>query len=137
DGGYAEFGSWYNWTGPHDHDLVATFNLSYPVTWHFIDLQGNPVDPGLVSSFTVKSSTGVVETYSVDQQGQSHLLQATAVAPRSSGREKALSYSVESVIVGGSNVVHRAQQRFFPAFERSWEVQLLFYSVSFRGRDAF
>jgi hypothetical protein len=137
DGGHATFGGWYNWTGTHDRDLSATFNLSYPVSWHFVDLQGNVVDPNLVTSFTIKSSTGVVQSFSASQHWQPQLLLASSVTPRSREIQKPVSYAVESAIVGGSNVVNRSQQRFSPSDERDLEVRLLFYSVGFRGRDAF
>jgi len=137
DGGHATFGGWYNWTGTHDRDLSATFNVSYPVSWHFVDLHGNVVDPSLVTSFTVKSTTGVVQSFSATQHGQPQLLQASSVTPRSREIQKPVSYSVESAIVGGSSVVNRSQQRFSPLGEREVEVRLLFYSVGFQGRDAF
>jgi hypothetical protein len=45
-------------------------------------------------------------------------------------------HSVQRVIVDGSNVINRGQQRFFPVRERRPQIQLLFFSARFRARDA-
>lgn len=138
DGVHAVFGGWHSWTGVRDHDVVATFNLSHQVRFHFVDLQGATVDPNLVSSLTLKSSTGVVNTFKADQLGRAQMLQTSAVAPAPKGRSnKPLSYTVESVVVNGANVVHRSQQHFLPDEQRDLTIKLLFYAIRFESRDAF
>jgi hypothetical protein len=80
------------------------------------------------------SSLGQKETFdSPDAQW----LKAGRVVRRVNGLEVTeIQYSVESAMVAGSNVVHRAQQRFYPSESQQWPVQLLLYSASFSARDA-
>jgi hypothetical protein len=52
------------------------------------------------------------------------------------GLEDEITHAVESVIVDGANVVHRAQQRFTSSVSRDWAVEVLFYAVQFIARRA-
>lgn len=139
DGGHAVFTGWFNWTGVRDRDVNAAFNVSYPVSWIFGDLQGHPIDPQLVTSLTVKSSTGVVAIFRGDQLRKSQLLVASSIVPAPGGRHaKPLTWRVESVIVHGSNVVHESQQQFtVRPIGKPWQIRLLFYAAHFTARDAF
>jgi hypothetical protein len=65
------------------------------------------------------------------------MLQASRVVKRRTGLEPSpIQYSIEAVYVDGTNVVNRAQQRFFIDKPDSWAIQLLLYSGYFEGRDA-
>ena len=64
-------------------------------------------------------------------------LQGSRVVRRWDGLEEIeVLHSVESVTVGGSNVVNRGEQRFLLSKDREWQIQLLLYSAQFSVRDA-
>lgn len=124
----ARFDRWYGGRG------IAAVNLAHRVELGFVDLDGNPVDPEVVQSVTLTGSNGrrhVVE-------GETSLwLQGNRVVPETQGRKStAVSYAVEKVMVGGSTVVHRAQQRFFPVDSPEVKLRLLLFSARFEVRDA-
>lgn len=114
--------------------LEAGFDVFRLVSQDFVDLDGQPVDPDRISSMTLGSSTGSRIEIDADDTTWLH---ASRVVRRSSGLEVSeTQYSVESVMIDGSSVVHRAQQRFFPNNVQEWEIELLLYSAKFSARDA-
>ena len=124
----ARFDRWYRGR------TIAAVNLDHLVELGFVDLDGNPVDPNAIQSVTLTGSNGrrhVVE-------GETSLwLQANRVVPETQGQKStAVSYAADEVMVGGSTVVHRAQQRFFPADGRDVKLRLLLFSARFEVRDA-
>jgi phospholipase C len=126
-GARARFDRWYR------GGRIAALNLDYRVNVGFADLEGERVDPGVVSSVTLAGSNGRRQSFA----SGAPWLQGNRVVPESGGRRStAVSYAVERVIVGGSSVVHRAQQRFFPAKDRRVQLRLLLFSVRFVVRDA-
>jgi hypothetical protein len=138
DGSRARFARWFGWSDAIHDDVIAAFFVDFPISYTFIDLQGNPVDPAMVSSLTFRSSTGVSHTYEQAQHLDQQLLQGSRVVPTQAGAlNKNLYYTLENVMVNGSNVVNRAQQRYHPATESNWTIQLRFFFVDFSSRDAF
>jgi phospholipase C len=124
----ARFDRWYS------GGRIAAINLYYRVEPGFVDLSGERVDPGVVSSVVLRGSNGRRHVFS---GGHPQWLQGNRVIPETGGeRSTALSYSVERALVAGSTVVHRAQQRFFPAESRRPELRLLLFSARFKVRDA-
>jgi hypothetical protein len=97
-------------------------------------LDGTPVPAGRVRSAELLSSTGVRVRV---RGGITPELQATRVVRSGAGlRSKAIEYAVQSVDVGGGNVVHRAQWRFKPVRKPTLTVPLLLYSLRFTSADA-
>ena len=124
----ARFDRWYRGR------RIAAISLYYRVDPTFVDLNGDRVDPGVVTSVTLQGSNGRRYVFS---GGGAQWLQGTRVVPESGGEQStAVSYSVEKIVVAGSTVVHRAQQRFFPAENRRPEFRLLLFSARFEVRDA-
>ena len=124
----ARFDRWYGDGG------IAALNLDYRVDIGFVDLDGNRVDPGVVGSVTLAGSNGRRQSF---VGGAPQWLQGNRVVPESGGRRStAVSYAADRVLVGGSTVVHRGQQRFFPAHDRSVRLRLLLFSARFIVRDA-
>lgn len=116
-------------------DLQVGFDIYRPVSFGFVNLDGEEVDPSRVSEVTVRSSMGGLKRY---EDTGPHWLQAGRVLRRSYGlQSKDLLYSIESVMVDGSSVVHRAQQKFLVKEGPIWEISLLLYSVRFATEDAF
>jgi hypothetical protein len=124
----AKFDRWY------DGRRIAALKLYYLVRPSYVDLEGRRVDPGVVSSITIVGSSG--RRYTLPG-GRSLWLQGDRVPPETRGRtSSALHYSVERVVVAGTSVVHRGQQRFFPRDGRRVDLRLLLFSARFRVRDA-
>ena len=124
----ARFDRWY------DGGRIAAINLEYRVGFRFGDLNGERVDPQAVTSLTLAGSNG--RRYVLGGT-ESRWLAGNRVIPESEGRRStAVSYAAERALVGGSSVVHRGQQRFFPAESRRLQLRLLLFSARFEVRDA-
>jgi hypothetical protein len=138
DGSRARFARWFGWSNTLKDDATAAFFVDFPIAYSFVDLQGNPVDPGTVDSLTFKSSTGVAHTFEQGEHTVQHMLPGSRVVPTQAGPiNKEIYHTLESVMVRGSNVVNRAQQRYLPANESNWTIQLTYFFVNFTARDAF
>jgi phospholipase C len=124
----ARFDRWYRGR------RIAAINLYHRVRARFVDQSGNAVDPRAVTSVTLRGSDGGRH---VLVRNRSLWLQGNRVVPESQGRRStALRYAAESVLVAGSNVVHRGQQRFMPAANRTIQLRLLLFAVRVTVRDA-
>jgi len=119
---------------PMDKTLEVGFEVSYQASQTFVDLSEQPVDPARITSLTIKGSNGVVHTF---DDGQPRWLPTGRVVRRSYGLEETkILYSVMSVIIDGTNVVNKAQQRFFVHPNDVWQISLLLYSAHFTAYDA-
>jgi hypothetical protein len=117
-------------------DSGRTLGLSIygRVRLRFVDLQGDRVPAEDVARVRLRSSTGLAVTM---RGALTPALQATRVGLTPRGvRSKPLRYAVESVKVGGGDVVHRGERRFFPAHTSRVRVPLLLYSARFTATDA-
>jgi phospholipase C len=124
----ARFDRWYRGR------RIAAIELFHRVRTSFVDLDGNAVDPQAITSVTLRGSDG---GRSVLAGRRSLWLQGNRVVPESQGTESTgLHYAAEKVMVAGSNVVHRGQQRFFPAASRTMQLRLLLFAVRVTVRDA-
>jgi hypothetical protein len=94
------------------------------------------VDPKQVEAATVAGVHGGQYTF---KRGEARWLQVSRVVPKLGGhlRSKSLQYTVQKVLVKGSNVVNVGQQRFRPAKTPVIPMQLLLYSARFKTSDAF
>jgi hypothetical protein len=133
----ASFSNWRGWISAHSRDVYATFRISDPVTFSFVDLDGVAVENAMIDSLIIKSTTGDIVTFSGEQLKEPVLLTSTVITTPSGLFNKPISYVVDQVIIDGANVVHRAQQRTSFETTRHWEIKLLFYGVKFRASDAF
>jgi phospholipase C len=124
----ARFDRWYRGR------RIAAINLYHRVRASFVDQSGNTVDPRAVASVTLRGSDGGRHVLAGER---SLWLQGNRVVPESEGkRSTALHYAAEKVLVAGSNVVHRGQQRFIPAGNRTIQLRLLLFAVRVTVRDA-
>jgi hypothetical protein len=127
-GARARFDRWYG------RGSVAALDLDHRVRLRFVDLAGRSVDPEVVDSVTLLGSNGERRTFRGETSGW---LQGNRVVPETGGRRSTLvSYSAERVMVTGASVVHRAQQRFFPAKAQEIRLRLLLFSARFEVHDA-
>jgi phospholipase C len=124
----ARFDRWYRGR------RIAAISLHHKVRASFVDPSGAAIDPGLVTSVTLRGSDGGRHVLTGDREVW---LQGNRVVPESGGRKStAIHYAAERVLVAGSNVVNRGQQRFFPAESRTMELRLLLFQVRVTVRDA-
>ena len=137
-----EFGRWLqesfepylNIEVPNDDIIQVGLNVFHLVSQSFLDLDGTSVDSERISTFTIRSIQGDVFEFT---DGQPRWIPASRTARRITGLEETqLLYSVIEVMVDGSNVVNRSQQRFYaePGFQK-WEISLLFYSLRVNAQD--
>ena len=114
--------------------LTATFSVQYAVTAHLVDQNGAPVDPSAVSSATARSDTGAV--VSLAPTGPTWL-EGTRVTARSNKYElENVTYSWQSVVVSGTNVVDAGQQSFTPATNADVTGVGQFHDLTVAGYDA-
>jgi Phosphoesterase family/Glycosyl hydrolase family 99 len=124
----ARFDRWYRGRG------IAAISMYHRVTASFVDPSGTAIDPSMVTSVTLRGSDG--GRYVLASR-RPLWLQGNRVVPESHGRRStALHYAAERVLVAGSNVVNRGQQRFFPSESRRMELRLLLFQVRVTVRDA-
>ena len=118
-----------------DKHIQVGFSVSHPITYNFVDLSGEPVDAAEVSSLHIRTSTGEQITLTSDA---TPWLTSTRIARRRTGLEATnVLYSIESVMIDGTNVVNRYQQRFLVQANDLWTIEVLLYSASVRAADAF
>jgi hypothetical protein len=127
DGGVVEFDRFFGTT--------MAVSSSYRFQPSFIGPGGKPIPGKDVQSYTLKSRHGTVVTVKHDRPV---MLKASRVVRYGSGLiSKPIEWSLESVMVNGTNVVTRAQSRFDPSkLHRRYPINLLFFSAHFTSKDA-
>lgn len=136
-----EFGRWsdenyqpyHDFQIPNDHSIQLGLDIYHQVSMNFVDLDGLPVDPGRITSISIRSIQGDVFTL---KPGDTPWLPASRTARRQTGLEVTnLLYSIKSVAMNGSNVVNSAQQRFYAKPDDTWTISLLLYSLHVTTKD--
>ena len=139
DGGQFRLERYFTKVGSeHGHPVLrAAINAYVPVQFDFRDRFGKAANLRLLDAMTIKRSDGAVITLKRNRLHKSTvLLQASRVVSLSGGLvSKALQYRIQSVTVGGNNLVNRAQQAFTPLQKPHVAVRLLFYSARVSARD--
>lgn len=119
-----------------DQDTVRlALDVSYPVSFHFTDLNGTTIDAPNVTSIRIKGSTGALMT--VPAHGTTWLLGTRAIILLRDLVTTDVMWTIQDVQYAGSNVVNSSQQQFFPQRDSDVAVKLLFYSTKIHARDAF
>lgn len=115
----------------------ALFKMYSDVAFTFRDSFGNAVPSARVTSLTIKSSLG--ESISLTGEALNHpitLLSERAADGSGGVRVKEIYYSVQEVVISGSNTVFRSQQKFFPDKISSFEVETDFHSLTIKTSDS-
>lgn len=102
--------------------VQAAFGIENEVSFSFSGLPTRQIQ-----SFTLRSSTG--EVIVRDTLGPVYLPGARVLRGPDGLEERAIYYSVDSVLVAGSSVVNRSQVKFYPADRPVVRVALLAYTV--------
>ena len=117
-----------------DYTVTASFAVACPVSPRLTEQNGTPLPARQVSRITVLSSLGQNATLS--PSGTTWLPCAWPVYRDSLLSSHTVQYSVQSVLVGGSNVVHAGVERFSPSQTSAPQVTGYFYSLTITAHDA-
>jgi hypothetical protein len=113
--------------------LEVGFQQSVLVGFQFVDRANHAVDSARVSKLSLASTIGTRQTF---EPSRPRWLIAGRVTRRFRGLEQTrIQYAVEKAVVDGSNVVNRAQQRFYPLRQRTVALRLLLYSARLSAHD--
>jgi hypothetical protein len=113
--------------------LEVGFEQSVQVEFDFVDRADQPVDTSRVTTMTLTSTIGSRESF---RPGKPRWLIAGRVARRFHGLEQTrIQYAVQRAVFDGSNVVHKAQQRFYPVANRRVVLHLLLFSARLGAHD--
>ena len=116
--------------------LRLGLSIFYEVRPEFIDVRGVPVDAERIRRVVYRNTLGERAVGTRDEPLELKGNWVSRSGPRASLRSKPLRYSVDLVDVDGSNVVNRAQVRFYPETTRIVPIKLLFFDVTIASRDA-
>lgn len=112
--------------------LYVGYRQSVRVSFRFTDPAGRPV-VGRVTRVILSNTLGGQLSFRPEWP---QWLPAISVTRRFGGLgETLVRYSIKQALVGGSNVVNQAQQRFYPAHTRQVTTRLLLYSARVSVRD--
>ena len=116
-----------------DYTVTAAFQAEYLAKVGFVDQDGQPIEPGLITAATVRGETGAA--VDLPTNGQPLWLVGSRPVSRANALVLADScYSVQSVLVAGTNAIDAGRQRFCPAEQAvtTVTVPLLALTVSVR-----
>ena len=113
--------------------LTPAFAGYHQVRFRFVDPRGKPVNSKRIAFVRLRSGTGTTRRVT----GRDPVwLPAERIVPLEGGlSRKSVEWSVQSVMVDGSNVVNRGQQRFVPGEQRDVSISVLFFQATFSVRD--
>jgi hypothetical protein len=117
-----------------DYAVTASFAVACPVTPRLVDQDGTPMPAAQVSQITLLNSLGQATT--LKPAGTTWLPCVSPVYRDSSLSSQTVLYSVQSVVVGGTNVVHAGVERFSPSQTPDLKVTGFFYSLTITAHDA-
>lgn len=135
--GRLTFTGWREWMSPRTRDVYAAFALWKPVSFAFVDTYGQHVDPADVDSVTVKNSIGDILTLRGTDLAEVNLFVSSVVTTPEGLNIMPVTWYVDEVMIDGSNVVNRSQQRTTLENTTIWSIELLFFGVHFQAADAF
>ena len=117
-----------------DDTLTVAFTTQQAVTARFVDQDGQVIDPGLVSSATARSDTGAVVP--IASSGPTWVESTRVVYHSNTLEMQDASYSWQSVVVSGTNVVDVGRQSFTPSSTPVITVVGEYYDLTVSGYDA-
>ena len=117
-----------------NYAVTASFAVACPVTPRLVDQDGAPMPALQVSQINLLNSLGQAMT--LKPAGTTWLPCVSPVYRDSLLSSHAVLYSVQSVLVGGTNVVHAGVERFSPSQTPDPKVTGFFYSLTMTAHDA-
>src|SRR4029077_16033419 len=117
-----------------DYSVTASFATACPVTPRLVEQNGTSLPAGQVSRITLLSSLG--QTVTLSPSGTTWLPCASPAYRDSLLSSHSVQYSVQSVVVGGTNVVHAGVERFSPGQTPEPRLTGFFYALTITAHDA-
>lgn len=117
-----------------DYTVDAAFTVQYPVRASFVDQAGKPIDTTTISGVRVKSDDG--QTLAFPTDGPIWLDGTRLSYNRSVLAEADVTYSLQSIMVHGTNVVDAGRQKFVPAKSPTVTFTGQFHDLTVRAHDA-
>ena len=116
------------------YTVTAAFAVDCPVTPSFSDQRGGVLDPARISVVTLRTNTGREQP--LGSTGQTWLECQAPVYRDSTLYSRSVQYSVQSIIVAGTNVVSAGVQRFQPASDPRPALVGYFHDLTLTAHDA-
>ena len=117
-----------------NYAITAAFTVQRQVTPRFVEVNGSSLDMSRISAITVKSDTGQVVNLS--PTGAAWLDGMRPAYHHSALTADPAIYSLQSVMVSGTNVVDAGRQTFKPATNNAPTFITQFYDLVITGHDA-
>jgi hypothetical protein len=95
------------------YTVTAAFSVQYPVNAAFVDQNGHPLDLSHVSAAKIKNDAG--EILDLPKNGTIWLAGQIPNYRNSGMVVSDVSYSLQSIVMNGTNIVDAGRQRFVPA----------------------
>jgi hypothetical protein len=117
-----------------NYTVTASFGVSCRVSPRLVEQNGTAIASSQVSKITLRDSLG--QPAELSPSGASWLRCAWPVYRDSLLYSRDLEYSVQAMLVGGSNVVHAGVERFTPTRTPDPTLTGFFYSLTITAHDA-
>ena len=116
-----------------DVQLMAGFEESFLVSHDFVNAEGASVSPERVDDVSFSSTLGG----KYEMNSDAVWLVGWRVVRSKQGLEAVeVQYSLQSVVIDGSNVVSRSEQRFFPSRDTHWHLEVKLFNLDLSAKDA-
>jgi hypothetical protein len=117
-----------------NYTVTAAFAVDCPVTPSFSYQRGGALDPARISAVTLRSSTGQEQSLS---SGGATWLECQMPEYRDGAlSSRAVLYSVQSIMVAGTNVTSAGAQRFEPYRDPRPSLVAYFHDLTITAHDA-
>lgn len=117
-----------------DVRLTMGVRVAYRTSMRFVDPDGNVVDPSLVQSVQLETSSGPTRTVT---SYNTVWLEAEVPVTRTFGLVGVPNvHRIGEVTIAGTNAVNRGQQTWEPTLDGVWTIQILLYHLDIRVEDA-
>ena len=117
-----------------DVRLTMGVRVAYRTSMRFVDSDGNAVDPSLIQSVQLETSSGPSRTIT---SYDTVWLEAEVPVRRTFGLVGVPNvHRMSEVTIAGTNVVNRGQQTWEPTLNGVWTVEILLYHLDIRVEDA-
>jgi hypothetical protein len=117
-----------------DYSITAAFAVQQQVSPRLIRQDGTPLDPTLVSAITARSDSG--QLVNLPLNGPTWLDGVRPAYHHSALTAEPVKYSLQSVIVRGTNVVDAGRQSFAPSVTTSPTFTTQFHDLTITAHDA-
>lgn len=117
-----------------NYSITAAFSVQYPVRARFVDEKGQLLDVDQITAVRVKSDSGQVIDF--PRTGPIWLDGTVPSYSKSQLVDGDVSYSLQSVMMGGTNIVDAGRQKFMPAKAGTVTFVGQFHDLTVRAHDA-